>query len=290
MILLTSRHHPDVPCFNVGQSDSNCIGAEFGVEANDGEWWNPINKPHGTHVFGTIGASGENNEGVQGVIPDGQLWFIIARVFGESGAGSSMSDGMYNVFDACSLNLLLGAITTCDSLCHLTGYHLLLSVVLVFEAVGWVIEQGARIINLSLGGPEQSQAGARMMQTAYEAGVLVVAAAGNTGSSDMHYPASYPHVISVAAVDEDEDIAPFSQFNSAIDIAAPGVSILSTVPPGTGGAVLLSTASVGAPGTYMKYSSESTDTIEGELVDCGSGESICPKGITSQSHVCLIER
>jgi serine protease len=165
-----------------------------------------------------------------------------------------------------------------------------LSVVLVFEAVGWVIEQGARIINLSLGGPEQSQAGARMMQTAYEAGVLVVAAAGNTGASDMHYPASYLHVISVAAVDEDEDIAPFSQFNSAIDIAAPGVSILSTVPPGTGGAVLLSTTSVGAPGTYMKYSSESTAMIEGELVDCGNGESICPKGTTSQSHVCLIER
>ena len=63
MILLTSRHHPDVPCFNVGQSDSNCIGAEFGVEANDGEWWNPINKPHGTHVFGTIGASGEIMKG-----------------------------------------------------------------------------------------------------------------------------------------------------------------------------------------------------------------------------------
>ena len=89
---LNLRNHPDVPCYNVGQSDSNCIGAEFGVMANDGEWWNPQTKPHGTHVFGTIGASGKNNEGMQGIIPDGQVCYIIARVFGESGVGSSMSD------------------------------------------------------------------------------------------------------------------------------------------------------------------------------------------------------
>jgi serine protease len=161
---------------------------------------------------------------------------------------------------------------------------------LVFEAVGWMIEQGARVINMSLGGPEQSQAGERMMQTAYDAGALVIAAAGNTGSQDLHYPASYPHVISVVAVDEDEDIAAFSQYNSAVDISAPGAEILSTVPPGTGGVVLLTTTSAAAPGIYMKFSPKQTVAIEGELVDCGYGETECPKGITAQKHICLIQR
>jgi len=159
-------------------------------------------------VFGTIGASGTNNEGVQGVIPDGNVCYIIARVFGESGIGSSMSD--------------------------------------IFEAVGWMVEKGARVINMSLGGYEQSTAGEMMMQTAYDAGALVIAAAGNDGGSAPQYPASYPNVISVAAVDEEEERASFSQFNLAVDITAPGVEILSTFPPESGGAVLLSTTSVGA--------------------------------------------
>ena len=167
---------------------------------------------------------------------------------------------------------------------------MLLFVWIVFEAVGWMIEQGARVINMSLGGPEQSQAGARMMQTAYDAGALVIAAAGNTGSQDLHYPASYPHVISVAAVDEDEDFAIFSQYNSAVDISAPGSEILSTVPPGTGGVVLLITTSAAAPGIYMKFSPKPTGTLEGVLVNCGYGETTCPKGATSQKHICLIER
>jgi len=161
---------------------------------------------------------------------------------------------------------------------------------IVFEAVGWMVEKGARIINMSLGGSEQSEAGRKMMMTAYDAGALVIAAAGNAGGSKFHYPASYSNVISVAAVDEDEDIATFSQYNSEVDIAAPGVEILSTVPPETGGVVLLTTTTVGAPGTYMKYSPNPQATIEGELVDCGDGGGICPKGSTSQKHICLIER
>jgi subtilisin family serine protease len=60
--------------------------------------------------------------------------------------------------------------------------------------------------------------------------ILVVAAAGNDGSSSYNYPASYPDVISVAAVDEGNNPAGFSQFNDQVDLAAPGVNIESTVP------------------------------------------------------------
>lgn len=142
---------------------------------------------------------------------------------------------------------------------------------------------------MSLGGTEESQAGARMMETAYKAGSLVVAAAGNGGSSDEHFPANYPYVISVAAVDEDEDQAIFSQYNSGVDITAPGVGILSTFPPNLGEAVLISTPSVGTPGTYMKFSPETKGAISGELIDCDIGDSTCPTGSTS-GHICLIMR
>ena len=90
-----------------------------------------------------------------------------------------------------------------------------------------MVEKGANVINMSLGGNTKSEAGARTMKQAYEAGTLLLAAAGNDGTNDEHFPANYDHVISVAAVDENENQAGFSQFNKGVDIAAPGVDILS---------------------------------------------------------------
>merc|ERR1719410_2288378 len=65
-----------------------------------------------------------------------------------------------------------------------------------------------------------------------EDGVLIVAAAGNSGNSAYSYPASYSSVVSVAALDDpvENGVAGFSQFNSQVEIAAPGVDVLSTVP------------------------------------------------------------
>ena len=65
----------------------------------------------------------------------------------------------------------------------------------------------------------------------YDDGVLLVAAAGNDGSTNYLYPASYPSVISVAAVNSNKGLASFSQRNDQVDLAAPGVSVRSTVPP-----------------------------------------------------------
>mmetsp|Transcript_7581 Transcript_7581/g.10998 ORF Transcript_7581/g.10998 Transcript_7581/m.10998 type:complete len:160 (+) Transcript_7581:1096-1575(+) len=63
-------------------------------------------------------------------------------------------------------------------------------------------------------------------------GILIIAAAGNNGDTEYNYPASYSSVISVGAVDSKNQKASFSQWNSMVDIAAPGVNILSTVPYG----------------------------------------------------------
>ena len=62
--------------------------------------------------------------------------------------------------------------------------------------------------------------------------VLIIAAAGNGGDTNYSYPASFSSVMSVAAVDSNKDLAHFSQRNNQVDISAPGVNILSTMPGG----------------------------------------------------------
>jgi hypothetical protein len=71
-------------------------------------------------------------------------------------------------------------------------------------------------------------------RTHYNNGILSIAAAGNAGNTAKSYPASYASVISVAAVDSAGVVASFSQKNDAVELAAPGVAVRSTVPMGTG--------------------------------------------------------
>jgi len=84
---------------------------------------------------------------------------------------------------------------------------------------------------MSLGGPSRSDIEESALNRAYEDnGVLLIAAAGNDGDSSFLYPASYDSVMSVAAVDSNEEWASFSQYNNQVDIAAPGVHVASTTP------------------------------------------------------------
>jgi serine protease len=93
-----------------------------------------------------------------------------------------------------------------------------------------LINAGAKVISMSLGGAGSSAVEQQAFDNAYEAGLLSIAAAGNDGNSGFSYPASYDSVISVAAVDANANVANFSQFNSQVEIAAPGVGINSTLP------------------------------------------------------------
>ena len=96
-------------------------------------------------------------------------------------------------------------------------------------AIRWAVDQGARLINLSLGSPQPG----RMMQDAIayavSRNVLVICAAGNDGrANSVNYPAKYPTVCAVSAYDEQGNLAPFSSRGPEVDIAGPGVNILST--------------------------------------------------------------
>jgi len=166
-------------------------------DSGTGNWYDN-GGPHGTHVAGTIAAL-DNGFGVRGVIGSDPNLHIV-KVFNSSGWGYSSS--------------LVSAIETCA-------------------------DNGAEVVNMSLGGGGSNQTEANAMQNLYNQGVLLIAAAGNDGSAysstdPMSYPASYNAVMSVAAVDSSKNLASFSQKNSQVEIAGPGVDVLSTYPEGTG--------------------------------------------------------
>jgi thermitase len=100
----------------------------------------------------------------------------------------------------------------------------------IANGITWAADNGARVINLSLGGSISSTTLREAVQYAVSKGVVVVAAAGNNGSTRKLYPAYYPETISVAATDQNDNKAYFSTYGSWVDVAAPGINILSTVP------------------------------------------------------------
>lgn len=89
------------------------------------------------------------------------------------------------------------------------------------------INEGAKVINISLGAYEQVESQRVALDYARSLGVVTVAAAGNDGKTDILYPAGYDNTLSVSAVNPDLSLASFSNYGDKIDFAAPGVSIRS---------------------------------------------------------------
>ncbi len=146
---------------------------------------------HGSHVTGVIAAL-NNSRGVVGVLGSGEVNLHIVRVFDDSCETTFASD-------------IIAAVQDC-------------------------VQAGANVVNMSLGAPSANTIERQAMEDAYAAGTLLVAAAGNDGTHDLIYPASYDVVISVAAIDSNQKVAGFSQKNKRVELAAPGVGVLSTVP------------------------------------------------------------
>jgi len=163
---------------------------------------------HGTHVAGIIAAEGNNNLGICGVMWHAQIMPL-------------------QIFDIYQKNSFY------DNLIKLSN---------ILDAIEYAVDNGARIINCSFGSHSYSQFQYDIIAYAHQHGVLVVCAAGNDGTDtdvNFHYPSCYnlPNIISVAATDETDNLASYSNFGiESVDIAAPGGSgirgnIYSTVPP-----------------------------------------------------------
>jgi subtilisin len=102
------------------------------------------------------------------------------------------------------------------------------------EWIVWATPNNMGVINMSLGGTSVSQAVADAVKPASDAGVLVVSAARNAGCcGTVLYPAKFPESMAVLAVDANDQRASFSSTGPEVDVAAPSVTILSTVPTGS---------------------------------------------------------
>lgn len=138
----------------------------------------------------------------------------------------------------------------------------------VASGIIFATDKGAKIINLSLGGPSSSRTLQDAVQYAISRGVVVVAAAGNNGNNSPVYPAVYPGVVAVTATDQNDNLAAFSSYGSHVYIGAPGASIISTYH--TGGYATLSGTSMAAPavsGLVGLALSKGTTTASTVLID-----------------------
>lgn len=209
-------------------------------------WWYTDENNHGTHVAGTVAAINNSGVGVVGVNPNKQLKLHIVKVFGADGWTYSSS------------------LTTAANKCGTAG---------------------ANVISMSLGGSRASRTEQRAFDKLLSNGVLPIAAAGNAGTTAVSYPAGYASVVSVAAINESKQWATFSQYNSDVEIAAPGVNVLSTVPMGKGSESTLTVGTTNyAPGG-MEGSPKKTASAP--LADFGLGGTI---NTAVSGKVCLIAR
>ena len=109
----------------------------------------------------------------------------------------------------------------------------------IAEAIRFAADNGADVINMSLGGPGESSLMEEAIDYAHQKGVFIVAAAGNSNENSASYPARYPHVVGVSALDPAGNKAPYSNFGAGVDISAPGGSeigkiLQETIDPETG--------------------------------------------------------
>ena len=206
--------------------------------------WDTDGCGHGSHVAGTISALA-NSVGVVGVLRSGSVPLHIVKVFGSNCVWAYASD-------------LIDALTRCRN-------------------------AGAKVVSMSLGGGSPSAAEETAFQNAWNAGVLSVAAAGNGGNTAFSYPASYSSLISVAAVDSAKNVASFSQKNSQVDLAAPGVAVLSTVPFADTNTVTV--GGVTYAGTWIENAARSNG-VTGSLVGGGT----CTAAGSWAGQVVLCER
>jgi serine protease len=152
-------------------------------------------------------------------------------------------------------------------------------------AVEQCVEAGAKIVNLSIGGPFMSQRSQRYYTEIVEKhGIMLIAAAGNDGTTPgVHvYPASHPSVIAVGAVTEGGTRWAHSNRNNQIEFAAPGHNILSTT--STRYSVQTSDygyAALHIPGTI-------NEAVSGELVDCDADDNQCNRA--SNGKICIFAK
>jgi Subtilase family len=200
--------HPELAPLLVPGTDMVDLGANPTAPAGfrfEGDFQGRDNVPqdevgHGTHVAGTIACLSNNGLGVAGVTWACRIMpvRVLARIVNINNSADVRGTG---------------------------------SAADIASGIRWAVDNGARVLNLSLGGTTDTQVERDAIAYAIAHGAVVVAAMGNAfqQGNPTSFPAAYPNVVAVGAIDSGDHRANFSQTGAHIDIAAPGVGILSTV-------------------------------------------------------------
>ncbi|OFZ26270.1 MAG: hypothetical protein A2381_19060 [Bdellovibrionales bacterium RIFOXYB1_FULL_37_110] len=174
----------------------DCMGWDFTASKNQHR---PTDdKGHGTHVAGIIAAIKNNNLGVSGL--SNKIKILPVKVLQKQEL--SGTQGVSSFTDR------------------------------VAQGILYSVKMGAKVINLSLGWPKaiDTRYLREAIQAAVDAGVLLVAAAGNNNTNISIFPCSYQNVLCVGALSLDKKLARFSNYGGSVDVIAPGEQILSTFP------------------------------------------------------------
>ncbi len=177
-----------VAVFDTGISDHPDLAIAGGVSFVESSGSYWDDNGHGTHIAGTIAAS-DNGIGVLGMAPLAEVYAV--KVMDANGDGQTSS---------------------------------------VIQGIDWAIQNDIDMINMSFVSSQYSAMLHEAIQDAVESGILVIAAAGNMGSGTdtVQYPAKYPEVVAVGAVDPSHHRTDFSSTGSELDLVGPGFGILST--------------------------------------------------------------
>lgn len=197
-------NHPDLINNFYKNSDGDIIGTRFFNNGETDQSFDDDNG-HGTHVAGIIAAECDNTIGIAGVTRNNAVKIMPVKVL------NKYDDGYYGY----NKDIALG--------------------------IRWAVDNGADIINLSLGGPSPDSETTNAIQYATDNNVLVVGAAGNSDYNQfVEYPGADKNVLCVGAIDKDLDLASFSSYKTdesypmkaggirGVDLCSPGVSILSS--------------------------------------------------------------
>lgn len=164
------------------------IAAQYDFFANDTNAED--DNGHGTHVAGIAAADTDNGVGVAGVAYSGNVTFAIAKVCGQQRGGGPF--GGYG----CPNSAITNGIT-------------------------WAVDNGANVLNLSLGGGASSSATQSALAYARANGVLPFCASGNENSA-VSFPAAYPECVAVGSTDWNDERASYSNFGPQVELSAPG--------------------------------------------------------------------
>lgn len=164
----------------------------------------------------------------------------------------------------------------------------------ILAGVDWAIEAKMDVVNMSLGGAFGSPTAQRAYQKAEDNNVVIIAASGNDGRGSVGFPAGYPSVLSVGAISENLEIAPFSNWGSNLDVVAPGVDVLSSFPQGTGREAITSVNFVEGEEEALNALSIDGSTV-GEakdvpLVYVGLGTEADYEGVDLKGKIALVSR